>query len=501
MKSLIKNIFVSLAILSGAGIAAAGNLTLSWVANPDTNVVGYKIYYGTASQAYTANVVAGNVTNLIVGGLTAGTTYYFAATSYDAAGNESSFSTETSGIIVNTNAAPTLDSIANVSVNENSGSLVVNLTGISTGNTNVIAPLSVTATSDNPSLVPAPVVSYTSPGSTGTLTVTPAANACGTANLTVTVSVNNNTVSRTFVVTVNPPALPPTLSPLNPVTINENSGVDTLALNGITSGSPNQTQLITVSVSVDNPALIPFPSVSYTSPNTTGYLNFAPAANAYGTAIITITVNNGGTVNNTVSQSFTVTVTATPTNHPPTLNPLPNLTINENTNQQNVLLSGITAGTIKTNATLKVTASSSNTKLVQPSVTYTSPATTGTLTFKPGHNSYGSAVITVTVNNGAASNNVVTRTFTVTVLSPAQAATSKAAEPTSTPAVLTPVSGGVNGQFSFTVSGTDGAQYVVQATTDLANWTSLQTNTAPFTFVDTAAGNYGKRFYRATSAQ
>jgi hypothetical protein len=37
---------------------------------------------------------------------------------------------------------------------------------------------------------------------------------------------------------------------------------------------------------------------------------------------------------------------------------------------------------------------------------------------------------------------------------------------------------------------------VVQATTDLAHWTSIQTNTAPFTVQDRTAGAQ-QRFYRA----
>jgi hypothetical protein len=55
------------------------------------------------------------------------------------------------------------------------------------------------------------------------------------------------------------------------------------------------------------------------------------------------------------------------------------------------------------------------------------------------------------------------------------------------------------GQFGFTVSGVSGTQYVVQASTNLVNWVSLQTNTAPFNFVDTGAGAFHRRFYRTMS--
>ncbi len=56
-----------------------------------------------------------------------------------------------------------------------------------------------------------------------------------------------------------------------------------------------------------------------------------------------------------------------------------------------------------------------------------------------------------------------------------------------------------NHQLSFTLTGTAGANYVVQATTNLspADWVSLATNPAPFVFTDTNAGAFGQRFYRS----
>lgn len=57
------------------------------------------------------------------------------------------------------------------------------------------------------------------------------------------------------------------------------------------------------------------------------------------------------------------------------------------------------------------------------------------------------------------------------------------------------------GQFSFTVAGSSGSQYIVQASSDLMTWQSIQTNTVPFTFVDSQAGSYTQRFYRAVPVQ
>ena len=60
-----------------------------------------------------------------------------------------------------------------------------------------------------------------------------------------------------------------------------------------------------------------------------------------------------------------------------------------------------------------------------------------------------------------------------------------------------------NNQFRFTLTGRSGANYIVQAATDLSssNWVSLITNTAPFTFVETNADASGQRFYRGLMVQ
>ena len=54
----------------------------------------------------------------------------------------------------------------------------------------------------------------------------------------------------------------------------------------------------------------------------------------------------------------------------------------------------------------------------------------------------------------------------------------------------------LGGQFSFTVSGDAGQQYVVQASTNMVNWISIQTNAAPFLFTDPNAAGFKQRYYR-----
>jgi fibronectin type 3 domain-containing protein len=60
-------------------------------------VVGYRVYWGTASRAYQPRgngTLAGAGNSYVVGSLQSGRTYYFAVTAYDAAGTESDFSAE-----------------------------------------------------------------------------------------------------------------------------------------------------------------------------------------------------------------------------------------------------------------------------------------------------------------------------------------------------------------------------------------------------------------------
>jgi len=205
-----------------AGGVALGSVALAWNPSISTNVVGYNIYYGVACGVYNNTISAGNSTNVTVTGLAEGTTYYFAATAVDALGVESPFSNETSySVPINTPPAapPTLDPLTDLTIYKNAGLQTVKLSGIN-GALNQLQPLTVTAVSSNPGLIPNPAVNYTSPNATGTLSFSPASGNYGTATITITVNNNgasNNLCVRSFTVTVNVNAvnLSPTPDSLN----------------------------------------------------------------------------------------------------------------------------------------------------------------------------------------------------------------------------------------------------------------------------------------------
>ena len=175
-----------------------------------------------------------------------------------------------------------------------------------------------TATSSDQAVVADAGLSVTGSGSTRTLLITPAANASGTTTITVTLSKTIGgtavTATDTFLLTVTSVNDAPTLTAIgNPAAILEDAGLQTVNLAGISAGG-GESQALTITAVSDNTALIPNPSVTYTSPNATGSLTYTPVANASGSAVITVTVQDaGGTANggvDTTVRTFTVAVTA-----------------------------------------------------------------------------------------------------------------------------------------------------------------------------------------------
>lgn len=71
-------------------------INLIWNANPEPELAGYKVYYGTASGVYTQSVDMGNQTTAALTNLSVGVTYFSVVTAYDAQRLESPPSVEIS---------------------------------------------------------------------------------------------------------------------------------------------------------------------------------------------------------------------------------------------------------------------------------------------------------------------------------------------------------------------------------------------------------------------
>ncbi len=333
------------------------------------------------------------------------------------------------------NDPPTIDAIADpASILEDGPTQVIELNGITAGG-NESQPLQVTVTSSNIDLIPTPMVSYTSPNTMGSVSYSPTSDRSGTSVLTVTVtdggldgdlgtSGDNASVARQFTVTVLAANDPPKIDSIGDKTLQEDAGSQTVGLTGISAG--DQSQFITITATSSNPSLIPHPTINYSSPNAVGSLSYQPLQNQSGTSIITITVkDDGGTDRggiDTTIVSFTVTVS--PVNDPPTIDAIADpVAVLEDSPGQTIALTGITAGGNESQP-LRVSVTSSNTALIPvPTFAYTSPETSGSVTYQPIAKRSGLSVISVTVTDGGLDENLetpndngsTTKSFTVVV--------------------------------------------------------------------------------------
>jgi hypothetical protein len=82
--------------LAGIGHGLAETVTLAWDPNSETDLAGYRLYYGTTSRSYQNTIDVGNATSTPVSDLQKGATYYFAVTAYNDSGIESDYSNEVS---------------------------------------------------------------------------------------------------------------------------------------------------------------------------------------------------------------------------------------------------------------------------------------------------------------------------------------------------------------------------------------------------------------------
>ena len=107
----------------------------------------------------------------------------------------------------------------------------------------------------------------------------------------------------------------PSFDALAEVALLIDAAEQTIALSGIAPGDGTPRPLL-VTASSSNPALIPNPTVSYSSPSTTGSLTFTPVAGQTGTATVSVTITDSGADedlattadNKTLTRTFLVSV-------------------------------------------------------------------------------------------------------------------------------------------------------------------------------------------------
>lgn len=110
VRSIIFLIVAFIAFFPVQGFAAS--LRVSWNANGETDLAGYKLYYGTQSNTYGQPIVVGSATTYTLNNVQNGSTYYVAVSAYDSAGNESTRSTEQSAYIPVADTTPPTGSVS-----------------------------------------------------------------------------------------------------------------------------------------------------------------------------------------------------------------------------------------------------------------------------------------------------------------------------------------------------------------------------------------------------
>jgi methionine-rich copper-binding protein CopC len=227
------------------------------------------------------------------------------------------------------NHAPGFTKGADQTVLEDAGAQTVNgwATAIDDGDPGSVQNLTFQVTNNtNPGLFSAgPAVD----ASTGNLTYTSAANANGNATITLVLKDDGGTANggvdtspaQTFVITVTPVNDAPSFTKGPDQTVLENAGAQTVNpwATGISAGPTDEAgQTLTFNLTGNtNPSL--FSAGPAISP--TGVLTYTPAANASGSATITVTLSDNGSnappnINTSMPQSFAITVTAV--DDPPT---------------------------------------------------------------------------------------------------------------------------------------------------------------------------------------
>ena len=330
------------------------------------------------------------------------------------------------------NQAPTFAKGADQNVLENVGAKSVSgwATSISPGpgSGDVGQTVHFNVTGDtNPSLFSAlPAIS-----ATGTLTYTPAANTAGSATISITLQDNGGTANggidtsttKTFVINVATVNQAPSFTGGADDSMLEDSGARTdIGWATVISEGPGDTgQTLTFTVTTNNNALF---SVMPAVNSSTGNLTYTPAANANGSAILSVTLHDsGGTANggHDTSGTDTMNVAVTAVNDAPTFSVGSDQTVLENSGIKTVAswATGITDGPNETGQTLTfVITGNSNPSLfgVAPAV-----SSTGTLTFTPAANANGNATISVdlhdnggTANGGNDTSNIQTFVIHVT---------------------------------------------------------------------------------------
>lgn len=318
-------------------------------------------------------------------------------------------------VIDEVNDAPSFDVVPDQTILEDAPTSIVSLSNLVPG-PSFESPqaLTVTAISNNPALIPNPIVSGSD------ISLTPALNSSGSAMITVTATDDGgtlnggvNSVQRSFNVTVTAVNDAPSFDALANQNVLEDAGASTVTVMNLLPGpSDENSQVITLSAVSSDPSVISNPSVNGQM------LSFTPVPDANGLVTITVTaMDDGGSLNGGVdSFQRTFTVTVDPVNDAPSITGPGNIFGALNTagtvNLQGILPGG---GADEASQTLTLTVSTNDPTFFANLSVGSVANQSATLNYTPALNRSGSAQITVTVDDGQSVNNQASVSFFLTI--------------------------------------------------------------------------------------
>jgi VCBS repeat-containing protein len=199
------------------------------------------------------------------------------------------------------NDLPTITAIPDQSVDEDgsTGPLGLSVNDEETGAGSLI----VSGTSGNPTLVPEGNITFGGSGPNRTVTVTPAPDQSGIAQITVSVSDGDDTVTSAFTLTVNAVNDAPTITAISNQTTDEDTAAGPVSFT--VADTESAASSLTLSSSSSNPTLVPNGNVVFGGTGASRSVTVTPAADEFGTAQITVTVSDGDLDANRI---FTLTV-------------------------------------------------------------------------------------------------------------------------------------------------------------------------------------------------
>jgi hypothetical protein len=198
------------------------------------------------------------------------------------------------------NTPPTIEAIADVVSNEDETVAEIEL--IAEDKESSKSKLQWTVTATNADLIAPEAISVRKTGLRRYLEITPKENAHGETNITVTVNDGIDEVSTTFKLTVNAVNDPPTISAVEPIEINEDQMVSfTVTLTDIDTAP----EKLKITGNAANAALLPSDNITSTGEGLTRTVTLSPGANMGGKTKVTLSVNDG---DNTVSTETELTI-------------------------------------------------------------------------------------------------------------------------------------------------------------------------------------------------